>query len=67
VTLRAYKDKHPIVGKDVYIDETALVIGDVFLGDDVSFWPMAVARGDVHRIEIGPRTNIQDGCVLHVP
>lgn len=66
MAIRAYQDKHPSVGKNVYIDETALVIGDVTLGDDVSIWPMAVARGDVHRIVIGARTNIQDGCVLHV-
>jgi len=50
----------------VYVDEWALVIGRVTLGDDVSLWPFAVARGDVNRIEIGARTNIQDGSVLHV-
>jgi carbonic anhydrase/acetyltransferase-like protein (isoleucine patch superfamily) len=50
----------------VYVDDCALVIGRVTLGDDASIWPFAVARGDVNRIEIGARTNIQDGCVLHV-
>ena len=62
----AYKNKRPIVGKNVFIDETAMVIGDVILGDDSSIWPMCVLRGDVNRIEIGSRTNIQDGSVLHV-
>lgn len=64
--IRPFQGKTPVLGKNVYIDETALVIGDVALGDDVSIWPMTVVRGDVHRIEIGPATNIQDGCVLHV-
>ena len=50
----------------LYIDEFALVIGRVTLGDDASVWPFAVVRGDVNRIEIGARTNIQDGSVLHV-
>lgn len=66
VTIRSYEQKRPVLGEDVYIDDTALVIGDVNLGDDVSIWPMTVARGDVQRIEIGAQTNVQDGCVLHV-
>lgn len=66
MTLRTYQDIQPRLGVDVYIDDTALVIGNVRLDDDVSIWPMTVVRGDVHRIEIGAQTNIQDGCVLHV-
>ena len=66
MAIRAFQGKTPRVGKDVYVDETALVIGDVTLGDGVSLWPMAVVRGDVHSIEIGAGTNIQDGSVLHV-
>jgi carbonic anhydrase/acetyltransferase-like protein (isoleucine patch superfamily) len=66
VPIKAYQDKLPDIGNRVLIDETAVVIGDVVLGDDVSLWPLCVLRGDVNRIEIGPRTNIQDGCVLHV-
>ncbi len=66
MTLRAYKDRFPRLGKGVYVDPQAAVIGDVTLGDDCSVWPMAAVRGDVHRIEIGERTNIQDGAVLHV-
>jgi len=64
--LRPYLGVSPVLGNRVYVDECAVVIGRVTLGDDVSFWPFAVARGDVNRIEIGARTNIQDGSVLHV-
>lgn len=66
MALRDYQGISPILGARVYVDECALVIGRVVLGDDASVWPFAVARGDVNRIEIGARTNIQDGCVLHV-
>ncbi|MFM8332933.1 MAG: gamma carbonic anhydrase family protein [Candidatus Methylumidiphilus sp.] len=66
MAIRAYQGKTPHIGKDVFIDDTALVVGDVSLGDDASIWPMAVLRGDVNRIEVGARSNIQDGSVLHV-
>lgn len=56
----------PKLGKAVMIDPTAVVMGDVCLGDDVSVWPHAAMRGDVQIIRIGARTNIQDGTVLHV-
>lgn len=64
--LRPYKNKQPIVGKNVYIDETAVVIGDVRIGDNVSIWPTTVIRGDVESICIGQDCNVQDGSVLHV-
>ncbi len=57
---------NPRLAQRVYVDETAVVIGHVALGDDVSIWPLAVVRGDIQRIEIGARSNIQDGSVLHV-
>jgi len=66
MTIRKYRGEEPVLGARVYIDECALVIGRVTLADDVSIWPFAVLRGDVNRIEIGARTNIQDGSVLHV-
>jgi len=66
MTLRAFNNKRPIIGASVYIDESAIIIGDVTLGDDVSIWPTAVLRADVERIIIGDSTNIQDGAVLHV-
>ncbi len=64
--LRKFKNIEPVLGADVFIDETAVVIGDVTLADDVSIWPTAVVRGDVESIHIGKGTNVQDGSVLHV-
>ena len=66
MNVRSYRNIHPRIGKNVYVDDAAVVIGDVTIGDDTSLWPMSVARGDVHKITIGARTNIQDGSVLHV-
>ncbi|MFC6633910.1 gamma carbonic anhydrase family protein [Microbulbifer taiwanensis] len=59
-------EKSPRLGNGVFIDPQSAVIGDVTLGDDSSVWPMAVVRGDMHRIEIGARTSVQDGAVLHI-
>ena len=64
--LRHFKNSQPMVGKNVFIDDSAVVIGDVLIGDDVSIWPTTVVRGDVESIRIGDGTNIQDGSVLHV-
>ena len=66
MTLRAFNNKRPNLGASVYIDDSAVLIGDVTLGNDVSIWPTAVLRADVAHITIGDGTNIQDGCVLHV-
>ena len=66
MTIRKYAGKSPDIADSAYIDETALVIGDVTIGADSSIWPMTVARGDVHSITIGKCTNIQDGSILHV-
>jgi len=64
--VRAYQGVEPALGARVYVDPQAAVIGRVTLGDDVSIWPMAVLRGDVNTIRLGDRSNVQDGCVLHV-
>jgi carbonic anhydrase/acetyltransferase-like protein (isoleucine patch superfamily) len=56
----------PSIGKDCYIDPSSVVIGNVTLGDQVSVWPGAVIRGDMHWIRIGDRSNVQDGAVLHI-
>lgn len=66
MSVRSFKGAMPAIDPTAYVDEAALVVGDVTLGADSSLWPMAVARGDVHSIVIGARTNIQDGSVLHV-
>ena len=64
--LRSYLAHTPKLGERVFIAETAAVIGDVFLGDDVSIWYSAVVRGDCCHIRIGARSNVQDNCTLHV-
>ncbi len=64
--IRAYKDMRPSLGARAWVDASAQVIGDVELGDDASVWMNTVVRGDVNRIRLGARTNVQDGCVLHV-
>jgi len=61
-----FMDQPPRLGERVWLDPMCSVSGDVHLGDDVSVWPMVVIRGDVNRVVVGPRTNIQDGCILHV-
>jgi len=66
LAIRNYLDIAPSIVASAFIDETALVIGDVTIGEEASLWPMVVARGDVNSIIIGARTNIQDGSVLHV-
>jgi carbonic anhydrase/acetyltransferase-like protein (isoleucine patch superfamily) len=57
--------QQPSVGRAVFVHPKAEVIADVHCGDDVSIWPFAVVRGDVHHIHIGARSNIQDHSVLH--
>jgi carbonic anhydrase/acetyltransferase-like protein (isoleucine patch superfamily) len=64
--IRPYRGKRPQIAASAYIDPAAVIIGDVVIGEDSSVWPCTVIRGDVHHIRIGARTNIQDGCVLHV-
>ena len=64
--IRPYRGKRPQIAASAYIDPAAVIIGDVVIGADSSVWPCTVIRGDVNYIRIGARTNIQDGCVLHV-
>ena len=66
MAIRTFNNITPTIADSAYIDDAALVIGDVTIGEDSSLWPMVVVRGDVHSIKIGARTNIQDGAVLHV-
>ena len=66
MAIESYRDQTPRLGRDVYIHATSTVIGDVELGDEVSIWPQVVIRGDVNRIRIGARSNVQDGSILHV-
>ena len=64
--IRSYQGKTPQLGKGVFIDPSAVVLGDVTLGDDSSVWPNVTIRGDMHHIRIGVKTSIQDGSVLHI-
>jgi carbonic anhydrase/acetyltransferase-like protein (isoleucine patch superfamily) len=64
--IRAFEDLRPRIAEDCWIDPSAVVIGDVAIGGGSSLWPGVVARGDINRIRIGERTNIQDASVLHV-
>lgn len=64
--LRPFKQLFPQLGERVMVDASSVVVGDVSLADDVSIWPLVAIRGDVNKVVIGKRSNIQDGCVLHV-
>lgn len=64
--LRPYKNHFPQQGDRVMIDSSSVVVGEVQLADDVSIWPLVAIRGDVNKVVIGKRSNIQDGSVLHV-
>src|SRR5215831_885775 len=64
--LRPFRDVFPRVHPTAFIDHSAQVIGDVEIGEESSVWMGVVIRGDVHRIRIGRRSNIQDGTIVHV-
>lgn len=61
-----YLDRVPVVATGARVAATAAVIGDVRIGEDASVWYGCVLRGDVNRIEIGARSNVQDGTVIHL-
>jgi carbonic anhydrase/acetyltransferase-like protein (isoleucine patch superfamily) len=64
--LEKFLRKPPTLGRDVYLARTAVVLGDVTLGDYSSVWYGAVLRGDINRIVVGHHSNIQDNAVLHL-
>ena len=61
-----YLRKQPVLGHGVYLAKTAVVLGDVTLGDNSSVWFGAVLRGDINRIGVGANSNIQDNAVVHL-
>ena len=63
--IRSVHNIQPSFGKNCFLADNAVVIGDVVMGDDCSVWWSAVVRGDVNAIRIGDRVNIQDGAVIH--
>lgn len=64
--IRTFQGIKPTIPKSCFIEVTAVVIGDVVMGEECSVWFNTVIRGDVHYIRIGNRTNVQDLCMLHV-
>jgi carbonic anhydrase/acetyltransferase-like protein (isoleucine patch superfamily) len=64
--IRDFGGQSPALGERVLVDPSAVVLGDVSLGDDVSVWPQVAIRADMHSIRVGARTSVQDGCVLHI-
>lgn len=64
--IRSFEEYHPQIDETVFIDESAVVTGNVIIGGHSSVWPCCSVRGDIHSITIGKRTNIQDGSILHV-
>lgn len=66
MSIRSFENQQPQLADGSWVDDSAVVIGDVVLGESVSVWPQAVIRGDVRHIRIGANSNVQDGAVLHV-
>ncbi|RME35861.1 MAG: gamma carbonic anhydrase family protein [Gammaproteobacteria bacterium] len=66
MTIRSFDGRQPQIDPSAWVDDSAVVIGDVTLGPQVSVWPTCVLRGDVGSITVGELTNIQDGTVVHV-
>ena len=64
--LDTFLKKKPSIAPDAYIASTAVVVGDVTMGEKSSIWYNAVARGDINRIVIGHHSNVQDNAVLHL-
>jgi carbonic anhydrase/acetyltransferase-like protein (isoleucine patch superfamily) len=64
--IRPFEQHVPRIHPSAYVDDTAVVIGDVEIGEDSSVWPLCVIRGDIQSIRIGARTSIQDGTIIHV-
>lgn len=63
--IRSVRGFIPEIGRDCFLADNAVVVGDVIMGDECSVWYSTVLRGDVNSIRIGDRVNIQDGSVLH--
>src|SRR5215210_3150152 len=61
-----YFAKEPRIDSSAFVASSAMVLGDVSLGEEASVWFGAVLRGDINSISIGPRSNIQDGSIVHV-
>ena len=65
-TIMAFDGKVPQIAESAFIAPGARIIGDVTIGPEASVWYNCVLRGDIHRIAVGARSNVQDGSVFHV-
>lgn len=63
--IKSIRGHTPVFGKNCFLADGAIIVGEVTMGENCSVWFNAVVRGDVHSITIGNNTNIQDGAVLH--
>lgn len=63
--IRPFKEKRPVIASNAYVDETAVIIGDVVIKEECSIWPGAVIRGDLGQITIGKQSIVEDNCVIH--
>ncbi|MCL4122016.1 UNVERIFIED_CONTAM: hypothetical protein GTU68_008231 [Idotea baltica] len=66
MSIRNYQHFIPKLGKRVFVDPSAIIIGKVEIGDDCSIWPLVAIRADMNHIQIGQCTSIQDGSILHI-
>ncbi|MDF1589314.1 MAG: gamma carbonic anhydrase family protein [Gammaproteobacteria bacterium] len=66
MVMKSFRGHSPKLGQGVWVDDSAVLIGDVEIGDDSSVWPLVSIRGDMHQIRIGIRTSIQDNSCLHI-
>ncbi|VAW53407.1 Protein YrdA [hydrothermal vent metagenome] len=64
--IRSFENHNPDISDTAFVDDSAIITGNVVLGEDSSVWPCCSVRGDIHSITIGKRSNIQDGSILHV-
>ncbi len=64
--IKSFLDKKPNIHETAFVADTATIIGDVEIGAESSVWYGSILRGDVNFIRIGARTNVQDGCIVHV-
>ena len=64
--IRTFENHTPEIDETAFIDDSAVVTGNVVIAKDSSIWPCCSVRGDIHSIVIGERSNIQDGSILHV-
>lgn len=65
-TIMEFDGKYPQIADSAFIAPGARIIGDVTIGREASVWYNCVLRGDIHKIEVGARSNVQDGSVFHV-